>query len=186
MAEAYPTFLAGQRITAGFLRSAQEQVARKTADTPRAATTTAAADPHLQFEVVANAAYRWHGWIKYDGPTAADLNVDFSAPAGALGEWTAIGAGHSPVIGSSIAPALITDTQDARGYLMRVETNDVTSARSYGCLGTGGIPLTLQLYGTLRVGSTGGTFSLDWAQLASNATAVTIYTDSWLSMLRVA
>lgn len=186
MAEAYPTFLAGQRITAGLLRSSQEQVARKTADTPRAATTTATADPHLQFDVVANAAYRWHGWIKYDGPTAADLNVDFSAPSGALGEWTAIGAGHSPVIGSSIAPALITDTQDARGYLMRVETNDVTSARSYGCLGTGGIPLTLQLYGMLRVGSTGGTFSLDWAQLVSNATAVTIYTDSWLSMLRVA
>lgn len=186
MAEAYPTFLAGQRITAGLLRSAQEQVARKTADTARAATTTATADPHLQFDVAANAAYRWHGWIKYDGPTAADLNVDFTAPAGTFGEWTAIGAGHSPVIGSSIAPALITDTQDARGYLMRVETNDVTSARSYGCLGTGGIPLTLQLYGTVRVGSTGGTFSLDWAQLVSNATACTLYTDSWLSMLRVA
>jgi hypothetical protein len=186
MAEAYPTFLAGQRLTAGLLRSSQEQVARKTADTGRAATTTTVADPHLQFDVLANAVYRWHGWIKYDGPTAADLNVDFSAPALSLGEWTAIGPGHSPVIGSSSAPALITDTQDARGYLMRVETNDVTSARSYGCLGTGGIPLTLQLYGTLRVGATAGTFSLDWAQLVSNATACTLYTDSWLSMLRVA
>lgn len=186
MAEAYPTFLAGQRITAGLLRSAQEQVARKTADTARAATTLTTADPHLQFEVVANAAYRWHGWIKFDGPTAADLNIDFTAPAGALGEWTAIGAGHSPVIGASIAPALITDTQDARGYLMRTESNDVTSARSYGTLGTGIVPLTLQMYGTLRVASTGGTFSLDWAQFASNAAAVTLYSDSWLSMLRVA
>jgi len=186
VAEAYPTFLAGQRITASLLRSGQEQVARKTADTSRSATTTTTADPHLQFEVLANAVYRWHGWIKYDGPTAADLNVDFTTPSGALGEWTAIGAGHSPVIGSSNAPALITDTQDARGYLMRTETNDVASARSYGCLGTGIIPLTLQMYGTLRVGSTGGTFSLDWAQLVSNATACTLYTDSWLSMLRVA
>jgi hypothetical protein len=186
MAEAYPTFLAGQRITAALLRSGQEQVLRKTSDTSRPATTTATADPHLQMEVVANAVYRWHGWIKYDGPTAADLNVDFTTPSGALGEWTAIGAGHSPVIGSSSGPALITDTQDARGYLMRTETNDVASARSYGCLGVGIIPLTLQMYGTLRVGSTGGTFSLDWAQLVSNATAVTLYTDSWLSMLRVA
>jgi hypothetical protein len=186
MAEAYPTFLAGQRITAALLRSGQEQVARKTSDLSRAATTTTTADPHLQFEVVANAVYKWHGWIKYDGPTAADLNIDFTAPALALGEWTAIGAGHSPVIGASSVPALITDTQDARGYLMRIEANDVTSARSYGCLGTGGIPLTLDLKGTLRVGATGGTFSLDWAQLVSNATACTLYTDSWLSMLRVA
>jgi hypothetical protein len=186
MAEAYPTYLAGQRFTAALARAGQPQVARKTSDTARAATTTATADPHLQFEVVANGVYTWNGWIKYDGPTAADLNVDFSAPSGALGEWTAIGAGHSPVIGSSSGPALITDTQDARGYLMRVETNDVTSARSYGCLGTGGIPLTLQMYGTLRVSSTPGTFSLDWAQLVSNATACTLYTDSWLSMLRVA
>jgi hypothetical protein len=186
MAEAYPTYLAGQRITAALVRAGQPQVARKTSDTARAATTTATADPHLQFEVVANGVYTWNGWIKYDGPTAADLNVDFTAPSGSLGEWTAIGAGHSPVVGASAAPALITDTQDARGYLMRVEANDVTSARSYGTLGTGGIPLTLQMYGTLRVGSTGGTWSLDWAQLVSNATAVTLYTDSWLSMLRVA
>lgn len=186
MAEAYPTFLGGQRITAALLRSAQEQVARKTADTPRAATTTASADPHLQFEVVANGVYRWHGWIKYDGPTAADLNLDFSAPAGSFGEWMALGVGHSPVIGASAAPAFLTDTPDARGYLTRFETNDVTSARSYGCLGTGGVPLTMQLNGTLRVGASAGTFSLDWAQFVSNATAVTLYTDSWLSMLRVA
>lgn len=185
-AETYPPLAGGQRITAALLRSMQEQVARKTADTQRTATTVTAADPHLQFDVLANAVYRWHGWIKYDGPTAADLNLDFSAPAGSLGEWTAIGPGHSPVIGSSSAPALITDTQDARGYLMRVETNDVTAARSYGTLGTGNVPITLQLYGTLRVGSTAGTFSLDWAQFSSNATAVTLYTDSWLSMLRTA
>lgn len=186
MAEAYPTYLAGQQITASLLRSGQEQVARKTSDTPRTAVTTTSADPHLQFEVAANAAYRWYGWLKYDGPTAADLSLDFSAPSGALGEWMAIGAGHSPVIGASVAPALITDTQDARGYLMRVESNDVTSARSYGCLGTGGTPLTLALNGTLRTSSSAGTFSLDWAQFVSNAVAVTLYTDSWLSLLRVA
>lgn len=186
MAEAYPSFLAGQRITAALLRSSQPQVARKTSDTSRSATTVTTADPHLQFEVVANAVYIWNGWLKYDGPTAADMNIDFTAPAGALGEWTAIAPGHSPVIGSSAVPALITDTQDARGYLLRVESNDVTSARSYGTLGTGIVPLTMQLYGTLRMSTTAGTFSLDWAQFASNATANTVYTDSWISMLRVA
>ncbi|MHB9857604.1 hypothetical protein [Streptomyces sp. YIM S03343] len=186
MAEAYPTFLGGQRLTASLLRSSQWQVARKGADTARSATTATTADPHLQFEVVANAVYAWHGWIKYDGPTAADINIDFSAPTNSLGEWTAIGPGHSPVIGASAAPALITDTQDARGYLMRIEANDVTAARSFGTLGTGNVPITMQLYGMLRVSSTAGTFSLDWAQFASNATACTLYTDSTLFMLRIA
>lgn len=186
MAEAYPTFLAGQRITAAMLRSGQEQVARKTSDTARSAVTATSADPHLQFEVVANAAYRWHGWVKYDGPAAGDLALDFSAPSGSLGEWAAIGVGNSPVIGASAAPAFLTDTQDARGYLTRFEANDVTSARSYGTLGTGGTPLTAWLYGTLRTSTTAGTFSLDWAQFSSNATALTLYTDSWLSLLRVA
>jgi hypothetical protein len=186
MAEAYPTYLAGQRITAALARSSQEQVARKTSDTARSAVTTTSADPHLQFEVVANAVYRWHGWVKYDGPTAADLSLDFSAPSGSLGEWAAIGIGHSPVIGATAGGVIQTDTPDARGYLTRFETNDVTSARSYGTLGTGGTPVTTWLYGMLRTSTTPGTFSLDWAQLSSNATAVTLYTDSWLSLLRIA
>lgn len=186
MAEAYPTFLGGQRITAALLRSAQEQVARKTSDTSRAATTTATADPHLQFDVLAGAVYICEGWLKYDSPTAADLNIDWSTPAGALGEWTAIGAGHSPVIGSNNTPALITDTPDARGYLMRLETNDVAAARSFGGLGIGGVPITLHIKTTLRVGPTAGTYSMDWAQLVSNAGATTLYTDSWLRLLRIA
>lgn len=186
MAESYPTFLAGQRITAGLLRSSQIQTLRKTSDTSRAATTTTTADPHLQADLVANAVYIWEGWIKYDSPTAADINIDFSGPSGLLGEWTAIGVGSSPVIGSSGAPALQTDTQDARGYMLRTETNDVTAARSYGGLGTGNTPITLHLKGTLRVGTTAGTWSMDWAQFTSNATATTIYTDSWIWLLRVA
>lgn len=186
MTEAYPTLLAGQRITASLLSSMQPQVARKTADTARSSTTTATADPHLQFEVVANAVYIMDGWIKYDGPTAADINIDWSAPSGSLGEWVAYGVGNSPVIGSSAAPALQTDTQDARGYMIRVETNDITSARSFGTLGTGITPITLAIMSTLRVGSTAGTYSMDWAQFASNATACTIYTDSWLRLQRIA
>lgn len=186
MAEAYPTPLAGQKLTATLLRSMLPQVARKTADTQRSATTTATADPHLQFDVVANAVYIMDGWIKYDGPATADLNLDWTTPAGALGEWTGWGAGHSPVITFSAAGAVQTDTQGGRGYSIRTETNDVASARSFGCLGTGLIPLTLLIAGTLRVGSTGGTYSCDWAQLTSDASPVTLYTDSWLRLQRIA
>ncbi|BCM70850.1 hypothetical protein ACWDUC_14015 [Streptomyces tricolor] len=186
MAEAYPTPLAGQRITATLLRSMQPLVARKTADTQRAATTTTTADPHLTFDVAAGAVYIMDGIIKYDGPAAADLNLDWSAPTGSLGEWYGWGAGHSPVISWNNTPAMVTDSQQARGYPIRTETNDITSARSFGCLGTGGTPLTVALWGTLRVGSTAGTYSLDWAQLVSDATAVTLYTDSWIRLQRIA
>lgn len=186
MAESYPTPLAGQRLTAALLRSMLPQVARKTSDTPRAATTTTTPDPHLQFTVEANAVYAMDGWIKYDGPAAADLNLDWTAPAGALGEWTGWGAGHSPVITFSAAGAVQTDTQGGRGYPIRTETNDVASARSFGCLGTGLIPLTVLIAGMLRVGSTGGTYSCDWAQLTSDASPVTLYTDSWLRLQRIA
>jgi hypothetical protein len=185
MAEAYPTPLAGQRITATLLRLMQPQVARKTADTSRAATTTTTADPHLQFELAANAVYTLDGWIKYDGPTAGDLTVDFTAPSGCLGEYTSWGAGNS-VIGSTSAPALQSDTQDVRGYLIRTETNDIAASRGFGCLGTGGSQLTLLLNGTIRNAATPGTYSLDWAQTVSNATATTLYTDSWLRLQRIA
>jgi hypothetical protein len=186
VAEAYPTFLAGQKITAALLRSAQPVVARKTADTPRAATTTTTPDPHLQFDVVANAVYQMEGWIKYDGPAAADLNLDWSAPAGSLGEWFGYGTGHSPVITFSTSGTAQLDTQGGRGYPIRTETNDITAARSFGCLGTGITPLTLTVGGILRVGSVSGTYSCDWAQLVSDAGNLTLYTDSYLKLTRIA
>lgn len=185
MTESYPVFLAGQRITASLLSSAQAQVARKTADTSRAATTATVADPHLTFEVVANAVYALDGWLKFDGPAAGDINFDWSVPAGAQGEYTIWAAGNA-VIAASAVPALQSDTQSSRGYMIRTETNDVASARSFGCLGTGLTPLTAMVQGMIRVASTAGTYSLDWAQLASDATSTTVYTDSWLRLQRVA
>jgi hypothetical protein len=185
VAEFYPTPLAGQRLTASMLRSMLPQVARKTADTPRSATTTTTADPHLTFEVVANAVYIWHGWLKFDGPAGGDFNIDFTVPSGSLGEWTGWGAGIAFITSVNTTPALIQDTASTRGYLIRTETNDVSQTRSFGTIAAG-TPLTTFLKGTLRVGSTAGTFSLDWAQLASDAGSTTLYTDSWLEMRRIA
>ncbi len=185
MSEFYPIPLAGQRITASLLRSMLPVIARKTADTTRSATTTTTADPHLQFEVVANAVYIMDGWIKYDSATAADFSLDFSAPSGATGEWVGIGTGHSPVISYSGVPALITDTVSSRGYLIRTSSNDVTAALSYGGLGVGN-SLTVLINATLRTDVTAGTWSLDWAQSVSDATNTTVFTDSWLRMQRTA
>lgn len=184
MAEQYPTLAGGQRITGTLLRSMLPQTTRKTADTSRSATTSATADPHLTFDVDASAVYILHGWIKFDADTAADLKVLISAPSGALGEWTALGAGNN-VVGSNATPTLTLNTQGGTGYLIRTESAELGVARTHGGLGAGTV-LTLLIEGTVRVGSTSGTVSLDWAQSASSATATTLYTDSWLCMQRIA
>lgn len=185
MPESFPTPVAGNRITASLMRSMLPVIGRKTSDTSRSAVTTAAADPHLTFDVVADAVYVWDGWIKYDGPIAADIIVDFTAPTGALGEWVGWGAGITNVVTANGTPTLLNDTVSTRGYMTRMEANDVAQSRTFGCLGVGE-EMTVLMYGTLRVGSTAGTFSLDWAQSTSDATAVTFYTDSWMKMTRIA
>lgn len=50
MAERYPTFRAGQKVTGALLASAQAQVVRKVSDTSRT-TTSVTADPELVFSV---------------------------------------------------------------------------------------------------------------------------------------
>ncbi|MFF7837541.1 hypothetical protein ACFZC6_01705 [Streptomyces ossamyceticus] len=173
MAEAYPTPLAGQRITATLLRSMQPQVIRKTADTSRSATTTTTADPHLTIEVEANAVYIWDGWVKYFADPAADLTIDFTVPTNALGEWNGFAAG------SGTSGVGVTT-----GYSIRTEANDVSQSRNF--YGSTDLTHGVKLDGILRVASTGGTFSLDWAQGSSSATATILYTDSWLRFQRIA
>ena len=173
MAESYPTFLGGQRITAALLSSAQAVTVRKTADTSRSATTTTTADPHLALEVEANAVYIWDGWVKYFADPAADLTVDFTVPSGSLGEWNGFAAASGT-----------TGVAVTTGYMIRTESNDVSQPRNY--YGTTDGQHGLILHGTLRTSTTAGTFSLDWAQGTSSATATVLYTDSWLRFQRIA
>lgn len=186
MAEQYPTLAAGQRLTASLLRSMLPQWGRKTSDTARSASTTPTDDPHLTFTVEANAVYQCQGWIKYDGPTAADLLISWTLPSGADGEWYGWGAGHSPVIAFSNTGVAQLDTASSRGYPIRAESMDlITNQRSVGCLGVGSY-LAVLMSVTLRTGANGGTFAMKWSQQTSDATAVTVYTDSILRLDRIA
>lgn len=150
----------------------QWKVARKTSDTSRTSNATPSDDPHLTFTVTAGAVYTVEGWIKYSAIETADITLDWTIPSGALGEWTGHGNG------------LAITAADTAGYLQRTEANDVDQARNYG--GVGGSNFTVLIAGTLRVGSTGGTYAMQWSQGTSNATATTVYTDSWLRLTRVA
>ena len=176
MAESYPTLAAGQRVTASLLRSMLPQFTRKTADTARAATTTLTDDPHLTWTVEADAVYYVDGWIKFDAPTAADINFGWTVPTGTEGEWTAFGAGLSPVISFSSTGVAQTDTVSSRGYTIRTESLDLsTNNRTMGALGVGTL-MSVLITATVRVGSTGGTFAFKWAQFTSDASATTVYT----------
>lgn len=184
MAEQYPTLAGGQRITASLLRSMLPQTVRKTADTARTATTSRTADPHLAFDAVANGVYIFTGYLKVDGDNAGDISLQLTVPSGAAGEMLTWGAGNN-VIGSTAAPALQSNVSDARGYMIRTETMDVNAARTFGLLGAG-TSMGLIVKGTVRMSTTAGTVSIDWAQAVSSATATTIYTDSWLEFQRIA
>jgi hypothetical protein len=69
--------------------------------------------------------------------------------------------------------------------LIRTESADLGAGRVHGALGAGAT-LVVTINGTIRVGPTSGTVSLDWAQGTSSATATTLYTDSWLRLQRIA
>jgi hypothetical protein len=172
MPESYPTFAGGQRITAALMRSMQPQTVRKTADTERSATTTYADDPHLVFAAEANAVYQMWGWIKYFADPTPDIKIQFSVPSGCLGEW----AWNMPGSG--------TLTTGTVGYSIRTETNDVTAGRTG--YGTSDSTHMTPMGGTFRMSSTAGNIALQWAQNTSNATATTLYTDSFLIFLRIA
>lgn len=172
MAESYPTILAGQRITAALLRSMLPQVVRKTADTSRAATTTFADDPHLTYEVEANAVYVMDGWIKYFADPTPDIKFQFTTPTGTLGEWAWV------MPGSGTAAAGTT------GYSVRTETNDVGGSRTG--YGTSDTSMFTPVSGLWRVASTAGSITLQWAQNTSSATSTGVFTDSWLRFQRIA
>ncbi|MES9522474.1 hypothetical protein [Streptomyces capoamus] len=182
-AEAYPTPLAGQRLTATLLRSMQPQTLRKPGDTARSATTTQAADPHLQMDVVANGVYTISGWVIYDAATAGDFVLGWSFPSG-TGTWVGHGGGTT-VTSATGAGGTQQDASSTWGYNVRMEATALNATRTYGGLGAG-TQLTVLLSGTYRAGSTGGTLALTWAQSVSTATATTVYTDSWLSVQRTA
>lgn len=184
MPEAYPTPLAGQRLTGLLLRSMQVQCLRKTADTPRTASTTQTADPHLQMDVAANAVYTFWGWLNVSAATAGDIVIGWSVPTGSLGTWIGYGGGTT-VTSATNAGGTQQDIQSTWGYGVRLETTDIASTRTYGALAST-VNLAVHLEGTLRTSAAAGTFAMTWAQSSSQATATTVYTDSYLMVQRTA
>jgi hypothetical protein len=168
----YPTFSAGQRVTAALLTAAQPLTAYKAGDTSRASTTASNPDPDLTFAVEANATYLVDGYLIYGADPAVDIKLGFTGPASAIFDWNYAGQDGTQTGTSS---PVITDSQSlgSFAYILGGVTNNAKKMQA-------------KLSGTLRVSSTAGTFALVWAQQSSNATPTIVYAGSSLRLRRIA
>jgi hypothetical protein len=157
----YPAFFVGQRLTATLLTSAQEISAWKIASTSRNTTISRTADPDLTLSVEANSLYTGKFVIVYSSTSVTPgLNWSFGVPAGATGHYT---------------------------YTAGQTTTDTNI---YFAIASGGGPPTIN--GTLGLSgqfwldtaATAGTFSINWAQLVSNAANVTLEAGCYMTLKR--
>ncbi|MFF2331860.1 MULTISPECIES: hypothetical protein [unclassified Streptomyces] len=167
----YPPVLAGDLITASLLTSLMPLEALKTADESRASSATMANDAELSIPVVANAKYQVQGYLIYSQNLAASattgIKIGWSAPTGASLLWTSGGTdGPTSLTGQDVTSQTIAATRSLPSNLGTFMT---------------GIP-----FGTLTTVGAAGTFTLQWAQVASNATPTIVRASSWIRLRRVA
>lgn len=141
----------------------------KTANLARA-TATATDDPDLTFTVEANAVYEVSSTLFYytTDETNADLNLDWTVPAGAGGRWAGFGQGGG--------------SPSANAGLMRTVSTVIDGARSYDALADSVNPLAMYSRHLLTTVS-GGTFALAWARTGGSGT-VTLLANSHVSVTR--
>lgn len=158
----------GRLATDGF-PAGEAVVARKTADTSRASTTTVAADPHLTVDVVPG-TYQVDALLLYQAADTADLRLGWATPSGTSGAWWPGGSDS----GNTTFAA--TTRWGAR--------NEVDTTLPVAGVGAGNI-MACRPVGTLIV-TTAGPAALAWAQQASSTTATILHANSWLQLRRIA
>lgn len=110
------------------------------------------ADPDLQLPLVSSGTWAVRGVIFTDGPSSANISISFGTPPGATFYWTAL-------------------YQNASGFNVleaRASADQVTANET----GNGSLVAVL-IDGTLIMGATPGTLSLQWGQATLNTSAAT-------------
>jgi hypothetical protein len=167
----YPNLYAGQRATADLLTSMLPLHAAKASSTSRASTIAISADPDLQLPVVANAQYLITFYLRISGNATADMDIQFTTPAGCTGGYGVTGR----LAGTSAGDG---DIRTSTRLSFNVETQFSTPSTAAAQINHGA--------GRLITSATAGTFSIDWAQTVSSATASVMESDSWLMLKRIA
>ncbi|MFI1030724.1 hypothetical protein [Streptomyces sp. NPDC020951] len=166
----FPQIFAGDLLDADLLMSMLPLTARKSVSTSRASNITVAADPELVLQVAANAEYALEFYFRISGDPAADMDIKLTVPSGATGSYTVTGR----LAGASTADSdPRTSTRIAFGVETQFSTPSTAAAQSN--------------HGAGRLITTNsGTFSIDWAQTVTNATATVMEADSWMKLTRLA
>ena len=169
----YPVPLAGTPITADFLQSMLPQMVEKTADEQRLSTTTNSTDLHLFYPVEANAVYVVEGLLLYSARDDTDVKIGFAGPSGTTFDWIAHAQNQSST-GGVASGGVVVDRQSIG--------NSAFPLGGFGAENT--TYMTALLRGRIDTASTAGTFSLNWAQRVSNATAAIMRAGSWIKFQR--
>jgi len=167
----FPQIFAGDLLDADLLMSMLPISARKSVSTSRASNITVTADPELQVQLAANAEYALVFYFRISGDPAADMDIKFTVPSGTTGSYTVTGR----LAGTSTADS---DPRTSTRIAFGVETQFSTPSTAAAQANHGA--------GRLITSSTAGTFSIDWAQTVSNATATVMEADSWMLLHRIA
>lgn len=133
----------------------------------RASTTTLANDTELLVPLVANAKYQFEAYLIYDGTSAADFKIAFTGPASSSGVY----AGFGPQSGVSLTS--MNSTAANLGGAVNLANNAVNSA------------MCARPSGYITTGASAGNLTMQWAQVASNATATRLFIGSWLKAQRI-
>lgn len=140
--------------------------ARKTTDEGRTSTVALANDADLVVPVQADSTYVFEATIFYDGATTGDLKFDLTSPAGSTLKWAPVGLTGAATSGAgSIDVRVGVGTPGAAGA---------------------GTQTGLRVRGLLRTAGTAGNLQFRWAQVVSDATATTVYIDSFITAEKVA
>lgn len=169
----YPTWQAGQRVTAAALTAMQPKSVVKQSLQSIANSTTYTADTELILALEAGATYLFMGAISYAALAAAGINMRWSYS----GSYSTGFYSHRGLSGSS---ATTTDTTTIRA----AQSNLGTGQALFGGNGAGSF-LIAEPIGTI-VTATAGNLFFEWSQNATNATATQVGPGSWVQALRVA
>jgi hypothetical protein len=169
---ALKTFTTGEVLTAADtnLYLVNTTAVVKSANESVTSSTTLQDDDELSVSVAANSTYEVTCFLKYDGPTAADLKCQWVVPASATFDFALM----------RLATTAGAFTDDATDW----NTDSAAGSFLIGTIGSGTNAAAL-FHGVLIVGATAGTFKLQWAQSTSDATPTRILARSTLVLRRI-
>ena len=140
------------------------KIVRKTADQSVTNSTTLVNDTHLKIALIANEVWVFEACLFTGGPTAGDIKIAFTVPAGATLKWSGSGL---VTTAASLADLVLVGITTASG-----------GESGFGTLT--GTDSMIRLAGTVVNGATPGDLQLRFAQQVADGSPSSIFINSWL------